>query len=123
MARKCVALRRDGGRCNGTATTGSAWCPSHDPERAEDRRQAARKAALAKHAPDELTALKTRLKALMGDLEDGTIDARTGATMVQTSRALLATIQAENEMTTIAAVEKRLERISELERASRKWAN
>ncbi len=123
MARKCASLRADGGRCRGIPASGSDYCPSHDPERREDRRQAARKAALAKHAPDELTALKSRLKSLMGDLEDGTIDARTGGALVQAARVLLATIQAENEMTTIAAVEKRLERISELERQSRRWAN
>jgi transaldolase len=79
-------------------------------------------AARARHAPDELQALKTRLKGLLESLESGELDARTGATMVQAARALLATIQAENEMTTIAAVDKRLARISELEKESRKWA-
>jgi transaldolase len=78
-------------------------------------------AARARHAPDELQALKTRLKGLLESLESGELDARTGATMVQAARALLATIQAENEMTTIAAVDKRLARISELEKESRKW--
>ena len=40
---QCTAFRRDGGRCKGVAIDASGLCYSHDPNRADARRRAARK--------------------------------------------------------------------------------
>jgi hypothetical protein len=72
---RCAAIKTNGERCKNRAATGSEWCSSHDPARAEARREAARKAGRARHAPKasrEVEVVKNRL----GDLTDDVLAGR-----------------------------------------------
>ena len=76
--RQCSAIKRDGSRCQGIATTGKEWCPAHDPDREEARRRAGRIAnrgrrmSRASEAREiKATALSLAERVVAGGLEPG----------------------------------------------------
>ena len=78
LNRQCSAIKRDGSRCQGIATTGKEWCPAHDPDREEARRRAGRIAnrgrrmSRATEAREiKATALSLAERVVSGGLEPG----------------------------------------------------
>jgi len=96
MARQCKARTKNGRRCEGFAVTGSLYCLTHDPNRAEARAARNRKGG-RKHAVPKLLDEWTRKIESIGDLLDllNLIIADTVAqeNTAARSRALLAAVE------------------------------
>jgi hypothetical protein len=74
---QCTAIKRGGERCKGVAIDASGLCYSHDPNRADARKRAARKGGQrgGRGRPaTELFVLKSRLEGLAEDVLAGHID-------------------------------------------------
>jgi hypothetical protein len=74
MAR-CAGIKRDGGRCTTVVEPSHTHCYQHDPDRAEERRRNASRAARSKPSR-EIVGVKAQLRdlardVLAGDLETG----------------------------------------------------
>jgi hypothetical protein len=114
----CSAIKPDGERCRGIATTSSEWCPAHDPSRSEARKRAASKAARSRHGGD-IGQLKEALATLYQEVRSGTVDSRRGAVLNQILNCRVRLVETERR---IKETEELEARISELERR-REWAS
>jgi hypothetical protein len=82
----CSAIARSGGRCKGIAIDGSGLCHAHHPDRADARRQAARKGGQCggRGRPmAEVADVKRRLSDLAEKVLDGTVDRADAAVVGQ----------------------------------------
>jgi len=105
---KCPAITRKGTPCKGLVTTGSGWCPSHDPSRAEARSRAASKAARSKPGT-ELAQLKSHLRTIAGAVLDDRLDARNAAVSIQALNTVVRIIELERRLRDADEVESRNE--------------
>jgi hypothetical protein len=115
MATKCSAIAKSGSRCTTPVVAGSVFCWMHAPERAEGRREAARKGGKAranaerarKQIPDAMDAetLAGWLSLLFTNVMAGRIEPKIGTACATIARILL-------EVRTTTELEQRL---SELE--------
>jgi hypothetical protein len=66
----CSGTKRNGEPCTLPAMAGSSWCWNHDPARAEERRESARRAATMKHSSigRELREVRELIWELLGIL-------------------------------------------------------
>lgn len=94
MAR-CAGIKRDGGRCtvivNGSQTT---YCYQHDPNRAEERRRNASRAARSKPSR-ELVGVKQRLSDLADDVIAENVDKGVAAVASQILNVYLRAVSVE----------------------------
>ena len=96
--RGCSAIRRDGERCKGIATTGSDYCPAHDPARAEERSRAASKAAKSLARTPEIVRIKSRLRDLYEDVLEARVDKSAAAVANQVCNTLLRAIEVQRRV-------------------------
>ena len=80
---KCSGIKASGERCRNRPTTGSEYCPAHDPERAGARSEAARTAAKSKGPAAELVALRARIRRYMDDVEKGKLEKGKASVLAQ----------------------------------------
>src|SRR5215212_4073849 len=74
---RCTAIAGSGQHCRAIAITGSDYCHSHHPNRAEARKRAARKGGQRSERgrpTTELASIKDRLERLAEDVLAGRID-------------------------------------------------
>jgi DNA gyrase/topoisomerase IV subunit A len=109
----CSAIKQNGERCRGIATTGSDYCPAHDPARAEDRRKAASKAARARHDP-EIRELKDLLKDLYAAVLEGRVDRAAAAVANQIANTRLRALEVERRVREQEELEERMDELEEL---------
>ncbi len=66
----CSGTKRDGAPCTVTVPPGVRFCYGHDPDRAEERRRSASRAATAKHSSvgRELREVRELVRDLLGAL-------------------------------------------------------
>ena len=118
--RGCSAIKANGERCRGIATTGSDYCPAHDPTRAEERHRAASKAARARHDP-EIREIKRLLKDLYAGVLEGRVERATAAVANQVANTRLRAIEVERRMREADELEERLDELEGvLEEAERR---
>ncbi len=122
----CTAITQGGGRCKGIAVDSSGFCHAHHPDRAEQRKRAARKGGKrgGRGRPQvELADLKGRLSALADDVLEGRVDRGHAAVASQVLNVYLRAVSVE-----LKVVEQRelIERLEALEAAEgqggdRRW--
>jgi hypothetical protein len=98
---KCSGIKRDGGRCTNVAPTGSAYCYQHDPNRAEDRKRNAQKAARGPRATAEMREVKQEIREVVARvLSDGedALDKGKAAVALQGYNTLLRAMALEREI-------------------------
>jgi hypothetical protein len=98
MATKCSAIAKSGSRCTTPVVAGSVFCWMHAPERAEGRREAARKGGKAranaerarKQIPDAMSAdeLSGWLSLLFKNVMAGRIEPKIGTAAASIARVL-----------------------------------
>jgi hypothetical protein len=120
MAR-CSGLTASGDQCTAPAAPASAYCYGHDPARAAERKANASKAARAKHAPTELSAIKQELKDLISAVHTGEVARGTAAVMAQLFNVLLRGLEIERRIAEQEELEERLTALEERERNGGRW--
>lgn len=99
--KRCGGVRKDGGACEASVLTGN-YCFAHDParavERAEARRKGGRQSAkivrLRGLLPPRLLPVYDRLEQALGEVHEGSLDARQAQAMAGLARAMVSVLQA-----------------------------
>lgn len=112
---KCSGITQAGTACKGIPIDGSAWCYVHDPDHAEERRRHGARGGKrgGRGRPQaELTDIKNRIRAMVEDVRNGTVDRADAAVCGQLYNTLLRAISVE-----LKVVEQKdiLNRMDELE--------
>ena len=112
---KCSGITQAGTACKGIPIDGSAWCYVHDPDHAEERRRHGARGGKrgGRGRPQaELTDIKNRIRAMVEDVRNGTMDRADAAVCGQLYNTLLRAISVELK---VAEQKDILERMDELE--------
>jgi hypothetical protein len=109
---RCTALTRSGEQCGAIVAAGASLCYLHDPTRAQERSQNARKAAKAKRPGARVRCLDALLAKLYEDTLAGRVDRSVAAVLTQIIHGRTRLLEAERR---IAEVEQFEERVAELE--------
>ena len=114
----CSGIKPNGERCKGIPTTGSDYCPAHDPGRAEARKRAASKAA--RSTPNnELRGIKALCEDLTNRVLAGSLLPGSAAVANQLINTRLRAIEQERKNRETEDLEARIEA---LERVREKGA-
>ena len=111
----CSGITEAGGRCRAIAISGSDYCHSHHPDRADARRRAARKGGKrgGRGRPStEVSELKGQLADLYAAVLDGTTEPKVGAVAAQIANVRARLVETELRVREAEELE---ERISQLE--------
>lgn len=119
--KKCDAIKQDCGRCERLVGPSQSYCYSHDPNRAEERRQAASKAAKAKNAGSELVEIKAHLKEIAEGVVEGTLQTGRGSVVSQIYGVLLRAIEQERKIKELEELEERLAALEHLQVGGHQW--
>ena len=111
MAR-CAGVKRDGGRCAAIVNGSQNYCYQHDPERAEERRRNASRAARAKPTR-ELLGIKQRLSGLADAVLTGGVDRGVAAAASQILNVYLRAVSVELKAREQLELTERLEALEE----------
>ncbi len=95
--RRCSGIKPDGGQCTLTVEPPETYCWHHTPERAEERRRTASRAARSK-GNREVADLKAEIKTVIADVRSGNLDRNDAAVMIQAYRALKDFIALERQV-------------------------
>ena len=95
--RRCSGIKPDGGQCTLTVEPPETYCWHHTPDRAEERRRTASRAARSR-GNKEVAGLKDEIKAVIADVKAGNLDRNDAAVMIQAYRALKDFIALERQV-------------------------
>ena len=109
MAR-CAGLKRDGGQCATIVKPSQSYCYQHDPERGEERRINASRAARARHDP-EIREIKNLLKDLYAGVLEGRVERAAAAVASQVANTRIRAIEVERRMREADELEERLDEL------------
>lgn len=115
--RRCQAVKPGGGRCQRIVPSSQDYCYSHDPHRAEERRQNASKAGKSKAAGGELAEVKDQLKDIAEKVLRGEITTAKGSVASQLLGVYLRAVEIERKQRSDQELE---ERIAHLELLARR---
>ncbi len=113
----CTAITGSGTRCKGIAIDASGLCHAHHPGRAEARSRAAKRGGKrgGRGRPQaELTDVKDRLRAMIDDVRNGTIDRADAAVCAQLYNSLLRAVSVELKLREQLELEQRVEELEHL---------
>lgn len=113
-AQRCRAKRTDGTPCAALALPTGRYCWAHDPELAEQRRQArakggaatAKQARLAKLIPPRLIDVYDKLETALEEVHDGSLNPRAASAMASLAGAMVRVL-------TSGELEERVRRLEE----------
>ena len=109
---RCAGIKRDGGRCTVIVKGSQTYCYQHDPERAEERRRNASRAARAKPTR-ELLGIKQRLSGLADAVLTGGVDRGVAAAASQILNVYLRAVSVELKAREQLELTERLEALEE----------
>lgn len=117
IPKQCTAIRQDGQPCQSFALPGSAYCFSHDPGRAEERRTARAKGGRHRGKvhrfrallPPRLVPVFERLEAAMGAVERGTLTPSQAQALAALARAMVAVLESSELAERLREIETMLE--------------
>ncbi len=95
--RRCSGIKPDGGQCTLTVEPPETYCWHHTPERAEERRRTASRAARSK-GNREVLVLKEEIKGVIAEVKAGDLDRNAAAVMLQGYRTLKDFIALERQV-------------------------
>ena len=112
---KCSGITKAGTACKGIPIEGSAWCYVHDPNHTEERRRHGSRGGRrgGRGRPQaELADIKDRIREMVKDVREGTMDRGDAAVCGQLYNTLIRAVSVE-----LKVVEQRelIERLEELE--------
>jgi hypothetical protein len=113
----CAGIKADGGRCGAQAMRNSQWCINHDPDKAEARRRRASKGGKrgGRGRPQaELAEVKGILRALVGDVLEGTTDRQDAAVVGQLLNTVIRAIGMEMRVREVDELAREVEELREM---------
>ena len=110
--RRCSGIKPDGGQCTLTVEPPETYCWHHTPDRAEERRRTAARAARSK-GNREVSNLKDEVKVVIAGVESGSLDRSDAAVMLQGYRVLKDLVKLGRK---VKETDELLERVAVLER-------
>src|SRR5215212_7286130 len=110
---RCAGTKRDGGQCTTIVPPPLTHCYQHDPERAEERRLNASRAAKSRHDP-EIREIKRLLKDLYTGVLEGRVDRAAAAVANQIANTRLRAIEVERRMREAEELEGRLDELEDV---------
>jgi hypothetical protein len=113
----CSGIKADGGRCKAQAIAGSPWCFNHHPDYEERRRRRASRGGKrgGRGRPQaELADVKDRLRAMIDDVRNGTMDRADAAVCAQLYNSLLRAVSVELKVREQLELEQRVEELEHL---------
>jgi hypothetical protein len=117
---RCIGTKRDGGQCTTIVPPSQTYCYQHDPERAEERRLNASRAAHARHDP-EIREIKKLLKDLYSGVLEGRVERAAAAVANQVANTRLRAIEVGRRIREADELEERLDELEGvLEQAERR---
>ncbi len=120
---RCAGIKRDGGRCTAIVEPPQTHCYQHDPDRADERRRNASRAARSRPSR-EIVGVKAQLQELTRDVLAGDLETGRAAVANQLINTRLRAIEQERKNKESDDLEARieaLERTHEREKGSRPW--
>ena len=115
--RVCSAIKLDGTRCKGIATSGCDYCPAHDPARADARIKAASKAARSRSAPvtqTDIMVIKDALTDLYAAVLEGRVERQVGAVCAQIANSQLRAVELHRRLREQDGLEEKLDALESL---------
>jgi hypothetical protein len=109
---RCAGIKRDGGRCTAVVGGSQTHCYQHDPNRAEERKRNASRAARSKPSR-ELANIKERLADLAEDVLEGRQDKGVAAVASQVLNVYLRAVSVELKAREQLELIERLEALEE----------
>jgi hypothetical protein len=107
---RCAGYLRAGGQCTTIVPPSQTHCYQHDPDRAEERRHNASRAARARHDP-EIREIKNLLKDLYAGVLEGRVERAAAAVANQVANTRLRAIEVERRIREADELEGRLDEL------------
>jgi hypothetical protein len=121
-AKQCAGITRSGGRCTAIVGGAQEYCYRHDPAYAEQRSQAASKAAKSKHQDSDIGQVKARLKELAEGVIAGTYSRADASVAGQLYGIFIRAVEQERKQKETEELEERIQAIEEAqERRTNSW--
>ncbi len=121
----CSGITEAGGRCRAIAISGSDYCHSHHPDRADARRRAARKGGQrgGRGRPaSEVSELKGQLADLYAAVLDGTTEPKVGAVAAQIANVRARLVETELKVAEAVELEERISQLEQTREGGKRWA-
>jgi hypothetical protein len=112
---KCSGITQAGTACKGIPIVGSQWCYVHDPDHAEERRRHGARGGKrgGRGRPQaELNDIKDRIRTMVQDVRDGTMDRADAAVCGQLYNTLIRAVSVEVK---VREQQELVERLEDLE--------
>jgi hypothetical protein len=116
-AKQCAGITRSGGRCTAIVGGAQEYCYRHDPAYAEQRSQAASKAAKSRHQDTELGQVKVRLKELAEEVVKGELATSRGSVAAQLLGVFIRAVEQERKQRELEEFEARLQAVEEAQKS------
>jgi hypothetical protein len=113
---KCPAITRSGEACKGIPIDDSGYCYAHHPDHAQERRAYGSKGGKrgGRGRPQaELEDIKATLYRIASEIENGEIDTRTGAVLVQVFNSIRGCVEDQRKIKETEELEARLSELEE----------
>ena len=113
----CSGIKADGGRCKAQAIADSQWCFSHHPGYEEQRRRRASRGGKrgGRGRPQaDLAEIKDRIRSMIDDVRNGTMDRADAAVCAQLYNSLLRAVSVELKVREQLELEQRVEELEHL---------
>ena len=115
---RCLGTKRDGAQCTTIVKLPQTHCYQHDPERAEERKRNASRAA--RSGSKEVRDLKRCILGVVDAVLEGSQDRGRAAVAIQGLNALRGVLELERKIKEIDELEARLEVLDQQD-AGRAW--
>ena len=114
---QCSGITAAGERCRGQAISNSQYCFSHSPDHAEARKQRASRGGKrgGRGRPQaELSDIKDRLRAMVEDVRNGTMDRADASVCGQLYNTLIRAVSVEVRVREVEELAKEVEELRDL---------
>jgi hypothetical protein len=116
---RCPATKRDGAQCTTIVKPPQTHCYQHDPDRAEERRRNASRAA--RSGGKEIRELKRRISEVIDAVLEGSQDRGRAAVAIQGFNALKGVLELERKIKETGEFEARIEALEQPQGGDRQW--
>jgi hypothetical protein len=117
---RCAGIKRDGGRCATVVKPPHTHCYQHDPDRADERRRNASRAARSRPSR-EIVGVKAQLEELTLDVLAGELETGRAAVANQLINTRLRAIEQERKNRETEDLEARIEALERSGEGARRW--
>ena len=119
MMARCPGTTRNGSQCTAIVKPPQTHCYQHDPDRAEERRRNASRAA--RSGGKEIRDLKRRISEVIDAVLEGSQDRGRAAVAIQGLTALRSVLELERKIKETDELEVRIKALEQPQEEGRQW--